>query len=336
MIAVKVAVGSEIYSSPPSLAFGLFSLFLVLSYPVTLLRGQPAFKVDAQYVKVPVTVLDESGHSVMGLTAEDFQLFDEEERREIANFILDRAPVNVVFLLDTSGSVKEELKEIKYATIRFAQNFGSDDRIAIAAFSDEVRTLQTWTNKIGDLRKSLRKLEQGYRTALYDALLATAHEKLARVTGKKVIILLTDGLDNESEATYEKVMTELTSLDVILYIVSRTRFVQSRVEESERVEFLDRVMKNVLDEDTSFVDVYFREKEVSMNHLAEVNAGRVFYPEKLQALGLTYVRIARELKTQYLLTFLPADGDGKTFRRIRVVCNKPVADVYHRRLYRVR
>ncbi len=311
------------------------ALILVVS-TCALVHAQPSFKVDAGYVRVPVTVLDENGRNVLGLHAEDFRLFDEGKEMPIRNFVLDPAPVNVIFLLDTSGSVKEELKQIRYAVIRFAQHFDKDDRISIVSFSDRMRTLQDWTNDGGDIRKALKHLEQGYRTALYDSLVATAKDKFKGVQGKRVILLLTDGLDNESDTSYDEAMNRLIDLDVVLYIVSRTRLVQAKVEKSERIEFLDRVLKNVLDDDTSFVDTYFREKETAMNYLAEVNAGRVFYPVKLEELGQTYVRIAQELKNQYVLTFLPDPSPEPVYRTLRVKCLKPVGEVFHRKMYRTR
>ncbi len=315
---------------------GLPACLAILVASVSFLSAQTNIRVDASYIKVPVTVLDKNGRGILGMRASDFRLYDEGEERPITNFILDQERVNVVFLLDTSGSVKEELDQIRWATLRFAQHFSEDDRIAVVSFADDIKTLQDWTNNIGHLRKSLRKLETGYKTALYDALVQTARKKLAEVTGRRVIILLTDGLDNWSETTYETAMNELTRLNVVLYIVSRSRMVQSKVEQSDRVEFLDRVMKNVLDDDANFVDIYFKEKEIALNQLAEVNAGQVFYPKELAALGQTYVRIAEELKIQYLMTFLPPSdaSTGPAFRKIKVECLRDVGHIYNRQLYR--
>jgi len=310
------------------------TVFFIAPLLLTFFQSQPTYKVDAKFIKVPVTVLDQNNQSITGLTRDDFELFDEEEARPIENFVLDEMPVHVAFLLDTSGSLKEEIQEIRYATLRFAQTFGEEDRIAVISFSDEVTLLQDWTNSYKQLRKSLKKLKRGYRTALYDALLQTATEKLRPISGKRVIILLTDGLDNESDTSYASVMNELIASNIVLYIVSRTRLIQPKVEESERVDFLNQVMKNVLGEDEDFVEIYFRLKETSMNYLAGSSGGRVFYPEQLKALGQSYVQIAKELKTQYVLTFLPAKESNKRFRAIRVTCNRPVEKIFHRKLYR--
>lgn len=303
-----------------------------------LLHFQEPVKVtvDADYVRVPVTVLDKDGKTISDLKREELTLFDEGQLTPIRNFVLDQTPVHVVLLLDASGSVEEEIEQIKYAAIRFAQYFDKQDRISVIAFADRIQVLQDWTNNHKKLRKSLKKLERGYRTAMYDALLQTAQEKLKEVQGKKVIILLTDGLDNESDSTLKAVQETLISSNTALYVVSRTRLIKSKIASKERVEFLEQVMKNVLHDDASFVDLYFEMKEASMDHLAKTSGGRVLYPEELRALGKTYMQIASELKTQYILTFLPPNSSESEFRNIDVQCSRDIGQIYHREIYRVR
>ncbi len=269
----------------------------------------------------------------MQLEREQFTLFDEGEPRQIDNFLLDESPIFVVLLLDVSGSVKDELEPISEAALGFARAFGPDDRFAALAFSDEVVVLQEWTNDFRSLRRSIRKLRPGYRTALYDALLSTAQEKLNRVRGKKAIILLTDGMDNESNSSHETVVGELISSAVSVYIISRTRFVRSEVEKSERVAFLNRVMNDVLQDDSDFVEIYFREKESAMSQLAEATGGRALFPKGLDELKGTYLEVARELKNQYVLTFRPPLESELEFRRIEVRCSEIEGRVSHRRQY---
>lgn len=292
-----------------------------------------SFKADATYIRVPVSVFDSKGKVVTNLTRDQFHLLDEGEPRQIQNFVLDRMPIHVLLLLDVSGSLREELDEIRRAAVGFAESFGREDRIAVMTFSDRIELLQDWTNDLRSLRRSLEKIERGYRTALYDALLATAREKLLSVPGKKVIILLTDGLDNESRSNFEDVIDTMVRSQISLYIVSRTRLVQPQVEKSDRVEFINRVMKNVLNEKKDFVKAYFREKEVSMTHLAEATGGRTFFPERLESLSDHYAQLAAELKGQYVLTFLPPASSTKRFRRIQVTCTEEVEQIYYRAKY---
>lgn len=299
-------------------------------------QAPPNIKIRADFVKVPVSVFGPEGRPLSGLRRENFQLLDENEPRPIANFVLDKSPLHVVLLLDVSGSTRDELEEFKDAALQFARSFSKEDRIALMSFADELVLLQDWTSRPGEIRKSLGRIERGYRTALYDALVSAVRTKLNRIHGKKVIIVLTDGLDNESRATYEQALTSLIQADTSLYVVSRTRIVRSQIGKGDRVDFLNQVMKNVLHEDEDFVGAYFQEKEAALSNLAEATGGRVLFPEKLEDLKNSYVRITEELKSQYLLTFEPPPSSDKEFRTIRVICSESVGRLYHRTQYAYR
>ncbi|MFB3906674.1 MAG: VWA domain-containing protein [Acidobacteriota bacterium] len=295
--------------------------------------SSPRFRVEASFIKVPVTVSDGHGRPIQDLGIRNFKIFDEGEERPIDNFVLDKNPVHVVMLLDMSGSVREEIDEIKDAAVSFAKAFDKEDRIAVMTFADDLDLLQDWTNDTGKIRKSLKKAKPGYRTALFDALQQVARNRFRSVTGKKVIIVLTDGVDNESQTAYETVLKQFVQSDVALYIVSRTRLILPEVQRQARVEFLNQVMKNVLNDDEDFVELYFREKETAMEQLSESTGGRVLYPLKLEELRDSYAQVARELKSQYLLTFRPPPESNKRFRNIRVACSDPMAIVHHREQY---
>lgn len=304
-------------------------------YPSLLLcQNLTNFRVEATYIKVPVTIVDTEGRFVSDLTQEELQLFDEGTESPIKNFIIDQAPINVVLLLDVSGSVQEELQEIQKTALRFAKSFDREDRLALVTFSDRMKTLQSWTNKPEKFKRALRHLDPGYRTALYDALLATVQGPFHGVPGRKILVLITDGLDNHSDTRYSDLLNSLIESDVTLYIVSRTRWVKPQIHKSERVNFLNQVMKNILEEEKDFVDIYFREKEASLSYLAEVTGGRAFFPELLSALKDTYTELAKKLKNQYILTFLPPNHSKKQFRTIQVSCKKPVGRLYHRTRYK--
>jgi Ca-activated chloride channel homolog len=308
-------------------------LFLLLAFSSFAPAQTASFRVDASYIKVPVTVFDSQGRLTAHLSREDFRVLDEGQERPIENFLLDKTPLHVVLLLDVSGSLQEEIEEMRDAAVLFARSFGKEDRISVVSFSDRTETVQDWSNNWKDIRKSLRRLKPGYRTALYDALSETT-DKLLPTAGKRVILLLTDGLDNESRTNFDDVLTELIKNDISLYIVSRTRLVRPQVAESHRVEFLNRVMRNLLDSEEDFIETYFREKETALRHLAEVSGGRVFFPLQLAELSENYGQIAEELKFQYLLTFRPPESSDKQFRSIRVICLEPTGAVYHRQQYR--
>ncbi len=155
--------------------------WLFLCCPLLLAQEPPSFQIEANYVKVPVSVFDTNGQILSNLTREQFILLDENEPRPIENFLLDKTAIHVLLLLDVSSSLREELEEIQEAALQFAQAFSREDRIAVVSFSDQLQLLQDWTNNIKELRKSLKHLERGYRTALYDSLISTARDRLTQV-----------------------------------------------------------------------------------------------------------------------------------------------------------
>jgi len=306
---------------------------LLFLLPAPLLAQTPIrIRVEASYVKVPVRVEDDRGQALLGLTKENFQVLDEGQPQPIDNFILDRTPLHVVLLLDVSGSVSEEIEEIKESAISFAEEFGKEDQIALITFAEKVDVLQSWTNNLRKLKKSLRKIEPGYRTAMYDALVQT-RQKLDSRTGKRVVILLTDGVDNESQSDYDKVLGDLQMHDISVFIVGRTRLVLPQVQRLRRVEYMNRIMKNLLKEDKNFVEVYFREKEAAIKYMAESTGGRALFPEKLSELRGAYKQIALELKNQYLLTFRQPANSTLKVRNIQVHCTVPFGRLYYRQQY---
>lgn len=311
----------------------LVLMFCLLFSSLLVAQAPPSFRVKAEFIQVPVTVFDREGRLLPNLTRRQFILLDEDEPRPIENFILDPTPLHVLMLLDVSASLRGELEEIRETAFQFAQSFDPEDQMAVVSFSDGLKVLQNWTHDRSSLRRSLKQLERGYRTALYDALEFSARDILAPVAGKKVIILLTDGLDNQSVSSFEAALELLLASDISLYIVSRTRLVRSKIEGSERVDFLNQVMQNVLREEKDFVAAYFQEKEASLSRLAEVTGGRIFFPERLEDLRDSYLEVARELKNQYLLIFRPPQASQKEFRTLQVLCTEEIGRIHHRKQY---
>lgn len=293
----------------------------------------PSFRVRANFIRVPVTVFGPTGKLLTHLEREHFSLLDENSPRAIENFVLDQDRIHVALLLDVSGSIRHELKQIAQAALDFARSFQRNDRFSVITFSDRVQVLQDWTSNLRAVRRALGKLEPGYRTAMYDALWTTTNKQMSRVAGKKAIILLTDGLDNESGQSYDQIVRRLIASNVALYIISRTRLIQDEVGRSNRVEFLNRVMSELVNPDEDFVDAYFEQKERAMLHLAEATGGRALFPERLEELTDRYLELARELKSQYVLTFRPPPSSEQAFRTIRVQCSEPTGKILHRRQY---
>jgi hypothetical protein len=114
------------------------------------------------------------------LTRQQFILLNEDETRLIEKFLVDRTPLHVLLLLDVSASLQEELKDIRKTAYQFSRSFNPENQITAVFFSDGLTVLQDWTHDKSSLCGSLKHLQRGYRTALFDALEFSADDTLPR------------------------------------------------------------------------------------------------------------------------------------------------------------
>src|SRR5262249_3498204 len=145
-------------------------------------------------VILPITVRDEFGHLVRGLHQEDFVVLEGDKRQKMTSFTVEQVPVNVVLLLDASGSVFTEIPAIREAARNFTERFTDKDKFAVVQFADKIQTIQEWTNDKSEVNHALNwKYRGGDMTLFYDALQDVCVNTLSKVDGRKIIILMTDG-----------------------------------------------------------------------------------------------------------------------------------------------
>lgn len=313
----------------------LLLIFLLCAFARAGDQGRVNIRVKADYVRVPLTILDSSGRPLTDVRAEDLRVFENGEPRPIINFVQDQGPVYVALLIDSSGSLQEELGELKYSAHQFARHFSEQDRICVAAFSSDVDLLQNWTNNKRKVRRSIDSVAEGFRTALYDALYALAEEQLKSAQGKRAIILLTDGMDNDSRLGPEDARRCLLKDAIALYVVSKTRILEAEVQKSQRVQFLQRVLKDLTGKSDDVVQKIVEKKERQMVDLAETTGGRIFFPDQRSEYRNIYEEVARELKQQYLLTYPPLtqERNAKEFKKIEVDLPAKNATLIYRKGY---
>ena len=145
--------------------------------------------------------------------------------QEISFFAPIKEPFNVVLMIDTSGSTQEKIREIQNAASIFVNQLQPADRVKIISFDDEVHDWGNFTNSRTELKKIINDLEPGKGTKLYDAM-RLALQNLARVQGRKAIVIFTDGVDYKSyDSRYDENMRMLEESGVIVYPIRYdTRF----------------------------------------------------------------------------------------------------------------
>lgn len=239
-------------------------------------------------VVVTTSALDDDRHFVTGLTKQDFSLFEDEKPQEIVDFSVESRPITMAVLLDTSGSMREELSEVKEAAKSFVATLRPEDRAMVIDFDENVYLLQDATSDQTLLRTSIEGADAEGGTAMYDAIYA-AYRKMRGIDGRKALVVLSDGADTNSRFSYNKVLELTKTHDVIIYSIGLGATV---------------------------LDVGVRS---GLKQIADETGGRSFFPHSAADLADVYQQIAQDLRSQYYLTYSPTNRnlDG-SWRKIRL------------------
>ncbi len=343
--------------------FGLSALFILalLSAGALSASGQEkpeqkpdqvsTIRVDTDLVSIDVTVIDRSGNrSAAGLRAEDFVIYEDGVRQKITNFSTTGVPFNLVLLIDTSGSTREDLSLIQRAARRFLDELRPDDRIAVIQFNKEVELIKDLTADRGKIEMALNRFTPGSGTSFYDALQLTIEEVFKNVDGRKAIVALTDGVDSYGYNTIEQVMPGLEKAGAAVYFLEleTEQFTEAGMmrdcKERNHFEFSAKQLKKYFKEHVEGGSISDYENHCSLSPLermqinrrlyqsarrelremARITGARVYQVKQLQQLEPAYSQIAAELRTQYSLAYYPANEkhDGK-WRSLKVEIKRP-------------
>lgn len=184
----------------------------------------PAFKAGVDVVSVAAVVRDRKGRFVTHLTRQDFDVLDRGERRSIVGFAADQtAPVSVALLVDVSGSMRmsAKLDAARDAGERvLSQLVTGKDEAALYAFDTGLREIQPFTTSRLALRALTEDLHPFGATSLYDAIADTAHRAAERVTRRRAVVVLSDGVDTRSRLTASEVSGIASAVDVPVYVIA--------------------------------------------------------------------------------------------------------------------
>jgi Ca-activated chloride channel family protein len=291
-------------------------------------------RLRADEVLLNVTVLDPYGRQATDLSRSDFIVAEDGKRQDIASFLISSVPVNVVLLLDASGSVVSEIDSLRQAAMQFVNALGPEDRISVIEFHTKLELIQDWTARAEDVRHALSwrfkpgmvmndkgRYEYG-QTALYDAVYSSADEQLAKVDGRKAIIILTDGDDSSSKVTYEQALGAVIKTGAVVYVVSKARAMLAQL-----APYLGKTAKVFGGGSAQQASMYasrLERAEQIMTDLSRRTGGQIYSPMQDKEMGAVYAQVAREIKNQYIITYVSKNEtrDGR-LRRINVFLTRP-------------
>ncbi len=292
------------------LAFTILFSSQVLSLPkVPAQEPQTIIRSEVALVNVVFTVTDRRGKFIPGLSADDFQVFENNKPQTIEYFSdLNKGseiPLTIALLIDTSGSVKNKLAYEQSAAAEFFKQVlrPNKDLALIIQFDSDVVLVQDFTQDQDRLLDALDTLLAGNSTSLYDAVYLAAEEKLRAEIGRKVILVITDGEDTASSVRKEEAIEAAQRNDVIVYGIG--------VRGDFGADF--GVLKKIIKE----------------------TGGTFFSPKaKLSEIQDAFRSIGEELQNQYSLAYVSTnkEKDG-SFRTIKVRCKLSGVQIRTRKGY---
>lgn len=280
-------------------------------------QDEKPVKLSADLVTAITSVTDSAGNQINDLTQQDFAIYEDNSLQDIAGLYREgQLPIRLVFLFDTSSSIRHRFDFEQRAAARFLrQVMRPGDQAAIMSVSTDSRIEVQFTQDVDVLANGFARLRPEGATSLYNALVEAA-KYLRPAEGRRVMVVLSDGTDTASAATLAQALTEVQKSDAIIYAVHSTGVAPSA---------------NVQDLAGEFV----------LKAMCEDTGGRAFFPpihedQKKEARDLDeiYKRIAAEVRGQYVLTYYSnSEARPGVFKNIRIEVKRPGLQVRNRRGY---
>jgi Ca-activated chloride channel family protein len=247
-----------------------------------------------------ISATDKKGEFITDLDRDEFTIFENDKEQRIIDFYAETRAITMAILIDTSGSMRDKIREVHDAAGAFVDTIRDIDNALIIDFDDNVFLIQDLTNDHEALKEAITSTEPLGATSLFDALHA-AYRKIGQIDGRKAVILLSDGEDTSSQFGFKRVLNEAKTNNTIVYTIGVGG---------------GSIDKNVLEE------------------FAQNTGGKAFFVNKAADLADVYQRIADELGKQYYLTYSTDNEiwDGHWIK-IRVESKRPGVKIRARKGY---
>jgi len=269
-------------------------------------RLDHAESVDVTAVQVTVTVTNSKGRFVSGLPRSAFRVFEDEKPQTIQSFASLNVPLDLVAAIDISGSMRTAIPQLKGAVKEFLAAVPSRDNVTLIGFNDNIFPLTRRSKDPTARLRAVDRLAAWGGTALYDVIVG-GMEMLDQMTGRKALVVFTDGEDQGSHLTSDTVLRRLEQSEATLYMIGQ----------GPRAEAPDL--------------------RALMERLSRQSGGRAFFPDRIDELSDVFSEIIEDLSNQYLLSYSPTNArlDG-TWRAIRIELTDPALRIRAREGYRAK
>jgi Ca-activated chloride channel homolog len=244
--------------------------------------------VDVDVVQVTAVVTDGDGRFVKGLRREDFTILEDDKPQEITHFASENIPLEMVTAIDVSSSMELALPRVKQSAKKFLAGLRAQDQVTILAFNDVIFTIARRSTDQSLRERVIDLMRPWGGTALHDVIIKAA-DILGRQSGRRSIVLFSDGDDQSSLAPLSAAISRAEGSDATIYAIGQGRAVNNR------------------------------QLQDLMRRLATVSGGRAFFETDEHKLDTIFEEILEDLRNQYLLSYpAPSSQRDGTWHDIKL------------------
>lgn len=256
--------------------------------------GLPTFSAVSNLVVLYATVMDRHKNVVTSLTRENFKVFENNVEQKLKDFKREDVAVSIGIVVDNSGSMREKRLKVAAAALVFVKTSNPQDEVFIVNFNEEAFLDKDFTSNPEDLKDGLEKIDSRGGTALYDALVMSMdHVRDRGKKSKKVVLVISDGVDNASRYTLEQTVRTAQDSETVIYTVGLLS------EEKGRDA---------------------RRAKKALEAISETSGGAAFFPSDVNEVEAIAAKIAHDIRNQYVLSYTPMNlAEDGAFRAIRVL-----------------
>lgn len=251
---------------------------------------------DVDMVRLPVTIVDKAGNFVPGLAQDNFRVLENNTPQKISAFTHADLPISVGLVIDNSGSMRSKRPRVNAAALTFVQTSNPQDEVFVVNFNDEyyLDMDQDFTNDPKVLKAALERIDSRGGTALYDAILGSMSHLKKGTREKRVLLVVTDGVDQDSTHDLTYTVQKLEESNVVVYAVGLFN-----------------------KDDDSPTDI--KKGKKALVSLVQASGGEAFFPKTVDEVDSICTHIAQDIRSQYMVGYYSSNEakDG-TFRTVKV------------------
>jgi VWFA-related protein len=235
----------------------------------------------------------------MPITSKEVSVYDNGVEQSIRNFTPDPSPARIVLLVDNSLTIRADVEKLEQAAREFAYEIYEGDKLLIVGYDEQAEIVSDWTDDAKGIESSLKLFRKKGQPHLFDAIRAVVEEALRPLQNqKRIIVVISDGLDRGSKATFDQTLAELQSENIMVYAV----------------QAVDRT-RGAIRRDVP-------KPKVVIDKLAEGTGGQIF---SIDEPSVAAKAICDELrKNRYVLSYVPSSAPFGQARSLLVLGNQGI------------